>query len=222
MKILFVTPYLPGPPIFGGQRRIHGLLTELALEHEISVVALVDGYIDYREALEDTRSYCKSVVVVPDEWHRVTGRRKRVLQVGSLLSPWSWEWMLYRRPEFQRALDRELSENRYDVVSCEFVFMAYYGYRAARKRGARLVLDEHNIEYDILRRSAESGSLDRKVFNALNWRKLRREEVAAWRRFDGCTVTSVRDLRILQEKAPESMGLAPVGCAANAQAPKMA
>ncbi len=56
MKLLFVTPYLPGPPIFGGQRRIHGLMTELARSHEVSVIALVDSGIDQKAALEDTRS----------------------------------------------------------------------------------------------------------------------------------------------------------------------
>jgi glycosyltransferase involved in cell wall biosynthesis len=202
MKILFVTPYLPGPPIFGGQRRIHGLMTELARSNDVSVIALVDAGVDHRAAIEDTKSYCKSVVIVPDAWHRVTGRRKRALQLGSLLSPRSWEWVLYRRPAFQRALSRHLGSERYDIIACEFVFMANYRFGHVRERGGRLVLDEHNVEYDINRRTAEASRLDRKVFNALNWRKLRREEVAAWRRFDACTVTSARDREFLTERAP--------------------
>src|SRR5262245_57557710 len=111
MKILFVTPYLPGPPIFGGQRRIHGLMTELARSHEVSVIALVDAGIDHRAAIDDTRSYCRNVITVPDSWHRVTGRRKRVMQIGALVSPWSWERILYRRSAFQRALSRLLVDN---------------------------------------------------------------------------------------------------------------
>lgn len=202
MKILFVTPYLPGPPIFGGQRRIHGLMTELSRSHEVSVVALVDAGIDQRASVADTRTYCKDVITVPDSWHRVQGRPKRMLQLGSLVSLRSWEWILYRRPEFQRVLDRHLSEVRYDVVACEFVFMANYRFERAREKGASLVLDEHNVEYDIVRRTAAASSLDRKIFNELNWRKLRHEEIAAWKRFDGCTVTSARDRAIVVEKAP--------------------
>jgi glycosyltransferase involved in cell wall biosynthesis len=80
--------------------------------------------------------------------------------------------------------------------------MANYRFDQARDRGTHLVLDEHNIEYDLVRRMAASTSLERKVFNELNWRKLRREEVAAWRRFDGCTVTSPRDREFLVEQAP--------------------
>jgi polysaccharide biosynthesis protein PslH len=202
MKLLFVTPYLPGPPIFGGQRRIHGLMTELARSHEVSVIALVDSGIDQSAAIEDTRSYCRRIVTVPDAWHRVQGRSKRLLQLGSLVSLRSWEWILYRRPAFQRALSRHLAEFRYDIVACEFVFMANYRFGRVRDQGTRLVLDEHNVEYDIVRRTAAASSLDRKVFNELNWRKLRREETAAWGRFDGCTVTSERDRKFLAEKAP--------------------
>ena len=54
-----------------------------------------------------------------------------------------------------------------------------------------LVLDEHNIEYDILRRTttAEPTSA-RKLYSWINYLKLRREERAAWRQFDGVTLTS--------------------------------
>lgn len=202
MRVLFVTPYLPGPPIFGGQRRIHGLMTELAKSHEVSVIALVDAGVDQRAAVADTETYCKSVVTVADSWHRVQGRQKRLLQLGSLLTPKSWEWLLYRRPAFQRALSRHLAANRYDVISCEFVFMANYRFGRARDQGTCLVLDEHNVEYDLVRRMAQTSTLDRKIFNELNWRKLRREEIAAWKRFDGCTVTSARDLAFLNDQAP--------------------
>lgn len=202
MKILFVTPYLPGPPIFGGQRRIHGLMTELARSHEVSVIALVDAGIDHAAAIDDTRSYCQTVITVPDAWHRVQGRPKRVLQLASLASPWSWERILYRRPAFQRTLSRHLASTRYDIVACEFVFMANYRFGRVQSRGTRLVLDEHNVEWDIVRRTAAASSLDRRVFNELNWRKLRREEAAAWKRFDGCTVTSARDREFLSEHAP--------------------
>src|SRR6476620_6265807 len=65
-----------------------------------------------------------------------------------------------------------------------------------------LALDEHNVEYDILRRTASATELGRRFFNEVNWRKLKREEVSIWERFDGCAVTSDRDERILFEEVP--------------------
>ena len=40
---------------------------------------------------------------------------------------------------------------------------------------------------------AKRGGLLRRIHNAVNWRKLRREEIDDWRRFDGVTFTSALD-----------------------------
>jgi glycosyltransferase involved in cell wall biosynthesis len=204
LKVLFVTPYLPGPPIFGGQRRMHGLMNALSREHEISVLSLVDATVDQAKGLEDAKSYCRNVVTVSDR-RRLEGKKKRVLQLGSVFSRRSWEWELFVRPALQKALDRHFTEQAYDIVNCEFCYMACYDFHGARANGterSRLVLDEHNVEYDVLRRSAATGGVERRVFNAVNWRKLRREELRAWNRVDGCTLTSQRDERLLASDAP--------------------
>ncbi|MEO6603096.1 MAG: glycosyltransferase, partial [Polyangiaceae bacterium] len=103
----------------------------------------------------------------------------------------------------QATLDRMLRENRYDVVQVEFVQMAAFEFRSHGAGAPALILDEHNIEFDILRRTARSpGELPRFVYNAMNWRKLAREERSAWRRFDGISLTSRRDEELLQEDFP--------------------
>ena len=201
MKLLFVTPYLPGPPIFGGQRRIHGLMTCLAADHELSVIALTNGHEDNSASEREAKDYCRHVIAVPDTLHRVTGRNKRALQFRSLFSAESWERTIYSSEAFQHALDQHLTEHHYDAIVCEFVFMANYRFKIPRAR-TLMVLDEHNIEYDLLRRTAESARLDRKFFQSVNWRKLRREEIRMWKRFDACTLTSRRDEEIVQAEAP--------------------
>jgi glycosyltransferase involved in cell wall biosynthesis len=204
MKILFLTPYLPGPPVFGGQRRIHGLMTALSASHEVSVLSLVDGAANSREGIADAKKYCRRVVTVPDHLHRVSGKLKRVLQLGSVATRSSWERSLYVRPAFQRALDHHLSEHDYDVIVCEFVFMAGYDFGSVRAKRACLVLDEHNVEYDILERTASATGLFRRFFNATNCRKLKREEIESWQRFDGTLLTSARDEGIVRRQAPNA------------------
>ena len=100
------------------------------------------------------------------------------------------------------ALDDLLSRERFDVVQFEFAQMAGYRTSSARNRPV-LVLDEHNIEFDVVRRTADAdvGAL-RRAYSAVNWRKLRREERAAWRRFDGCVLTSARDREMLSADQP--------------------
>jgi glycosyltransferase involved in cell wall biosynthesis len=164
----------------------------------------VDASLDQREGIRDARECCRNVVTVPDTQIGVGGRRKRFLQARSMLSVDSYERHLFRRPAFQRALDEHLREHDYDVVNSEFMFMADYRFRFRNAARTRLALDEHNVEYDILRRTASATSLDRRVFNAVNWRKLRREELAAWARVDGCTLTSHRDEEIVRRESPRT------------------
>ena len=67
------------------------------------------------------------------------------------------------------------------------------------------LLDEHNIEYDIAWQTARAGgSAARRAYSAVNGRKVRDEELQAWTRFDGCTLTSARDQGLLLGDAPET------------------
>jgi glycosyltransferase involved in cell wall biosynthesis len=204
-RFLFVTPYLPSPPRFGGQRRVHGLMQELArLGHELSVVALVTPEDDRVGSVSATQAYCRRVLPVVDDRLGQSLGGKRLAQLRSILSPSSWERAQYVSSRgYVQALEEALSRERYDVVVFEFVYMVYYLTERVRRLagGAVLVLDEHNVEFDIVRRTRVGGAA-RRLFAAVNWRKLRREERRAWRSVDGCTVTSVRDQELLLRDEP--------------------
>jgi len=203
MKILFVTPFLPSPPRFGGQRRLDGLMRGLAQNHEVDVLSFNRTDEWEHSSVEATRKYCREVVHFPN-LDIMDTREKRKLQARSLVSLHSFEHLLgARRTDFQRALDRMLKSTRYDVVQFEFSWMTGFRFDNRAKSAPVFVLDEHNIEYDILKRTARSsGTLPRVIYNSLNWRKLAREERDAWRRFDGIALTSRRDELLLHEEMP--------------------
>ncbi len=205
MKILFVTPFLPSPPRFGGQRRLDGLMRGLSRKHEVDVVSFNRTDEHEHASVAATKEFCRQVVTVPN-LDLVETSDKRKMQLRSLLSIHSFEHLLAAgRNDFQAALDGMLRRSAYDVVQVEFVWMTAFRFGAADKNGARptLVLDEHNVEYDILKRTAGgSGGASRVVYNSLNWRKLAREERAAWRKFDGISLTSSRDEALVQRDFP--------------------
>jgi len=204
MKILFVSPYLPSPPRFGGQRRMDGLMRGLAQRHEVSLLAFNTSDIYAEESVRESAKFCKQVLTLAD-LDPVGLSAKRKLQARSLASLHSFEYLqVARRADFQAKLDALLApaKEQYDVVQVEFANMAAYRY-SRRGKTPRLVLDEHNIEYDLQRRTAGSADgVSRKVYNSLNWRKLAREEKAAWRRFDGVVLTSDRDQQLLVRTSP--------------------
>lgn len=179
-----------------------GLMRGLAAAgHEVSILSFINSDQWTEETLEATRLFCKQVTTLADLDARTLSDKRR-MQLRSLLSLNSYEHLqVMRRGDFQRQLDARLAAENYDVVQVEFANMASYRY-ARRGKTPTLVLDEHNIEYDLQRRTAGSAEGKfRKVYNSLNWRKLGREEKAAWGRFDGVVLTSVRDAQLLAENA---------------------
>lgn len=197
-------------------------MRELAREHQLSILSLVDPSEDQEEARRETQAYCRDVVTVPGRKRSAGGARKRAMQLASMPSPWSYEALCHHERAMKRELDRLVRDGAFDVVQVEFSQMAVYG--TTRSGGERYVLDEHNVEYDIVRRTAEADvGLVRRAYSAVNWRKLRREERAAWRTFDGSVVTSARDRELLLEDVPSARtALVPNGVDVDAFIPSAA
>jgi glycosyltransferase involved in cell wall biosynthesis len=201
LSILFVTPFLPSPPMFGAQRRLHELISGVAATSDVSVLSLVDPSENQEEAIRATEKYCRRVVTVANPAGRT---HKRLLQLASLGSPHSFEWLGHSEAPFRAALEQMLA-HRFDVVHFELAPMAGYATAFEHPGITRpiLCLDEHNIEYDIVRRTAgaEAGAL-RRAYSAVEWRKVRKEERHAWSHLDGCTLTSARDQHMLLTDEP--------------------
>ena len=204
LSILFVTPFLPSPPSFGAQRRLHELISGMAALHDVSVLSLVDPNENQEDAIRATEEYCRRVVTVSNPAYSGGGARKRLRQLASLGSSHSYEWLGHNEEPLRAALEQMLA-HRYDVVHFELAPMAGYAAACGLDRHARpiLCLDEHNIEYDIVRRTAgtEASAL-RRAYSAIEWRKVRREERHAWSHLDGCTLTSARDQEMLLADEP--------------------
>lgn len=194
LDLLFVSPWPPSPATFGAQRRVEGLMTALSRRHRVSCLAIAGPEFDRAQAERAIGAYCEEVVVLPLPQSR--GAVKRLLQLRSLASRKSYERRLYRLPALQRALDDLLLRRRYDAVSVESPHLMQHRFRQAPpgKSSPRVLLDEHNVEFDLARQSKEmSQERLRRLHHALNWRKIRREEMDAWKAADGVTFTSQND-----------------------------
>lgn len=194
LDVLFVSPWPPSPATFGAQRRVEGLMTALSKRHRVSCITVAGPEFDRAEAERAIGAYCEEVVILP--LPRSRGSAKRLLQLRSLVSRKSFERRLYRLPSLQRALDDLLLRRRYDVVSVETPHFMQHRFRQAPpgKAAPCILLDEHNVEFDLARQSKDmSREPMRRLHHALNWRKIRREEMEAWKAVDGVTFTSQND-----------------------------
>ncbi len=188
MNILVMTPYVPYPPNFGGSVRIYHLIRQLSRRHAVHLLT-------YREeaGAGDPRGlepFCKTINVVP----RIVGDKRRQ-QLHSLFTAQSFQLRFHYNRAMQAALDRLVGEQGIDLILVEFSQMTGFRFPA----GVPVVLDEHNVEFDLLdRMAARESGMFRKAFNRIEAAKFRREELAAARRAALTLVTSERDGEVLR------------------------
>jgi polysaccharide biosynthesis protein PslH len=197
-RILHVSQLPASPPRFGAQVRIHGLLSEIASRSEVTALSLVDPEFDLEECRRAMLAYCREVVLVPNP-QGAQGWRKRVLQLRSMASTESFERLRVNLPAFARVLGDLLARRNFDLVYMEFAHLARY-LSAGRPP---LVIDAHAIDHDVVRQSAGwDVGLMRYVYGSVDWRKVRREEVRAFRSADGICACSVEDQRRILTSVP--------------------
>jgi polysaccharide biosynthesis protein PslH len=204
LRVLFVSPMAPSPPRFGAQARTHGLLTHLAQDHDVTALVLHDDDATPAVSGDAMRAYCREVTFVKNP-NGAAGWRRRALQLRSWLSGRSYQRHLFAVPAFQQALDRVLRARRFDVVFVNFPYLGHYDVRQspAGTEPPAVVVDSHDIGYDLARQVARSAAATgQRLHAALNWRKLKREELGAYATADGVCVCSAADQRRLAADAP--------------------
>jgi polysaccharide biosynthesis protein PslH len=206
LSVLLVSPMAPSPPRFGAQARTHGLLSELAKNHDVSAIILHEDEDTPLTSGPAMREYCRDVTFVRNP-HSPTGLRRRAQQMRSWLSRRSYQRHLFAVPGFQDVLDRALGSHRYDVVFVNFPHLAHYRLRLSPPGTATpvIVIDSHDVNYDLARQVAKSRApLGQRLHAMLNWRKLAREELEAYRTADGVCVCSKADQGRLAADAPSA------------------
>ena len=191
-SILIVTPEWPLPPTWGFAMRVYNLAKQLSARHRVSLLT----YGRPNLASEPGASIFESVhSVVPP----ARAASKRRAQAASLLSTRSHHMSHLVSDEMASALEKILSRREFDLVQLE---SSQLGYCADVTR-VPTVLDEHNIEFLLLRRLAGAESSPaRRMFGYLEAAKAMPEEVRAWNRCNGSVFMSEADLHVMRARVP--------------------
>jgi sugar transferase (PEP-CTERM/EpsH1 system associated) len=201
MRILVLSPVLPYPPTWGFVTRVYQFLRLLASRHSVTLLTYADR--DDSEEVAALRGFCAAVHTIPLE-----RGSKRLGQLRSLVSPVSFQWRNHFSPLMQQRLNQLTAEQQFDVIQVESSQLACFDFPA----GPALVLDEHNIEYELLYRTfLTETSLVRRGYNWIEFRKFRREETSAWRRASGIAATSAREADIIRAIAKRPARSVPNG-----------
>lgn len=194
MRILVVSTQFPFPPRFGFARRVYHLTRHLARHHDVTLLS----YAGRKDAAGVTGLREELRVEVVEREQRPLGA-KRLAQLVSMASPRPFSCRAVHSKAMQRAITDLCAREDYDVVQLESSLLC--GLAAASP--AAVVLDEHNVEYEVFARmhKGERGRA-RRAFNRVEHARFRRFEQRWWRRVAACIVTSGREAEIVRSYAP--------------------
>lgn len=195
MKILYLLPYNPVPPTFGGAIRIYHILNSLAQTHDVTVAGFGDQ--------EDRKSITEEFPGLRNKIHLVDRPNGRFhiakSYIHSLISGHSHWYCQLQSEELQSLINELVEENDFDIIHSEFPVLAGYDFNTNAVR----ILDSHNVEYDNFQRMAEGRiNLFRKLYYWLESRKFYREEIKTVSRQDAVLVPSRRDAVLYDADVP--------------------
>ena len=193
MKILMLSPWLPYPTNWGFAKRVFHLLEVLARRHDVTLLSYSEG--DDAESVQVLARMCTVRTVAAPAFPL----GKRLAQLRSLASTTSFQRRMIRTPQMQRALDDLANGQPFDIIHVATSQLA--GFRFDER--SVLVLDEHNIEYELYYRTYQlERSPLRRLFSWLEYAKFKREEIATWRAAAGCAMTSRREADLVEHVVP--------------------
>lgn len=198
MKLLMVSPYLPSPT-WGAATRSYYLLKSLSQQHEVSLLALTEvNDVENSMVITLLEKFTQNlqIVALPQS------ASKRLRQLQNLAMGRSYFLHLFISPEVQAALDVLLAREQYDAVLFETVLIAGYWLRS----GVKCIIDQHNIEYELLRRTyQQETSPVRKWYSRLEYHLLRPLEIERCQQADIVLATSEEDRLILKRALPRNV-----------------
>lgn len=192
LRILWLCPYLP-LPIFGAGSRVFNLLRVLAATSKIDLIATTNCSHEIHPLAAELRELCHSVVAVP--FAAASEAERRRLQVRSMISRRPAQFWTTYSEQMQARIDEAVRTTKYDLAIVEHSFTGYYRLPS----NIPIVLDQHNVESEILdRASRHDRSLERRVFNRLEFWKYRLDERRVCRDADLVLTASARDRDAVQ------------------------
>jgi len=193
MNILMITPFFPYPAEFGGTIRTYHLARELAKSNDLFLLSFKD-----REDIEPAKvkEFSKHVEIIP-----FSEDSKRIVQLKTLFKKRSYQTQQYASEAMQNAINATIKANNIDLVFIEFSQMGFFDI----PEDIPVLLDEHNIEFDLLDRMSKKDSLSfRKLYNKIEAIKFEKEELSFIAKSAITITTSKRDINIIKKYLPDA------------------
>jgi len=206
LRVLFVGLTVPYPPTNGHRLRTWAMVQALADEgHRITLVAFAErGEIP--GDLGPLRAACAEVELVPTPVASGASGRDALKRVLALASPLPFGAWKFRSPDLTAALERQLARQDFDVLLCDGV---YNMQNLPAHLAVPVLLNKDDVAHVLIRRYlALESSAGRRLYGALEARKVERWERAALQQAKAVLACSELDKALLRELAPTAQVVA--------------
>lgn len=197
MKVVFLTPQLPSPPHQGAAMRNLAFIKHVSVEHDVILLSFAPNPIS-SEAASILRRLCIRLDTI-DPPNRGLINRARDLIFSRAPD------MARRFASEQFAQRLEMILKRYDpeIVQIEGIELARYIPLIRSHGRARIILDEHNCEYELQQTIAATGQngalrILPRLYSRIQFRRLMSFEASACRDVDAVTAVSEGDREALE------------------------
>jgi glycosyltransferase involved in cell wall biosynthesis len=189
-KILFLAQICPYPPTNGGAIKSYNILKHLGSKHQVTLLTFVRSDSEVA-SLEHLRAFCSEI-----DFCKITRSAFENCRnaVRSLVSAKPFIILRDLQPEMVSKVHNALQWQP-DLVYVDHLQMFQYVPEGLQ---CPVVLDNHNVEWLIIRRFASTSMpIHQRFFASIEWRKLRKYEICACRRADLVITVTENDRNIL-------------------------
>ena len=191
-RILYIWYAPPVPFRLGPARRHYHVLDQLSRFYHVSFLSL--GEAGDAEAFE--RRFGDRVADFTFVRRKIGWTRTRITKIARTFAG-RCDFMPVFEPDFRRACARICAADRFDAIVLSSVLLR----RLPLPAGVPIVGDTHNVEFDVLRRTAAAADhLVLRQHAARQWPATREEEQRCARAVDLLLATSPRDRDLLERE----------------------
>ncbi|GAB6283121.1 MAG: glycosyltransferase [Ignavibacterium sp.] len=198
MRILQISPQISYPSDSGGRLSIYGITKSLADKgHEITFVTYIKDY-PKQEDINELKKICKPIFI---EWDT---RNKLVGAFLNLFSLVPYNISKYYSKKLENFLVAFLKNNEVDLVHIDHLHMAWTIDIIKKITKVPVVLREHNLEMEIMKRFAKMESnILLKYFATFQFKKFQHYEPNQCKKFDYCIMITQKDETSLLKLSPD-------------------
>ncbi len=204
MKILVVAPIIPYPLHDGDKLRFYHLLEGMGRKHEVTLLACSRDP-EAQEQAKGLRGIVRECQVI-----HLSNFQLYMNCIKKLFSQLPFNVSAYLWPEMQRAVDKKLASQSFDLVFAYRLRMAPYVAKVSLPK----VLDLTDSMSIYLTRVAKQASPPwKKIF--LHWEaaKMRKYEPVPCGQFKTCLISSPEDMKYLESRGVKNLALVRNGVA---------